>query len=1287
MLHDIDTCFRVLAEVRVRHLAPKETFVRPATKLVLLLILAPILLVPLLMPKLASKNLNPMRPDVAAVPGANRLPIETMSVLKPQILAGYGRLPLSFEANQGQTDPHVKFISRGSGYSLFLTPTEAVLALRSSSRDSKVKGQEAGAEGAGLLSRPGAANKFLKKRSAADLQDKSALQETVLCTKLAGANPAPKISGVDELPGKSNYFVGNDPRKWRTNVPTYAQVKYQRVYPGVDLVYHGTQGQLEYDFVVAPGADPGVIRLSFEGADRLELDAQGDLVLHTPAGEVREHKPVVYQEMGGVRQTIAGGYVLRSKAEAGFAVAQYDTSQPLVIDPALVYSTYLLGASGFDEGLGIAVDSTGNAYVTGYTDSSNFPVLPNPGAFQPAFGGGSYDAFVTKLNPAGTALLYSTYLGGNSFDQGLGIAVDSTGNAYVTGLTNSSDFPVFPNPGAFQSSLRGRFTTNAFVTKLNPAGTALLYSTYLGGTGGGQGDSGLGIAVDMAGNAYVTGYTDSSDFPTTLGAFQTTFGGGLCYYGYYTCFDAFVTKLNPAGGDLGYSTYLGGKGDDFGDGVAVDTAGNAYVTGETCSANFPTTTGAFQTTSGGGLCDAFVTKLNPAGTAPLAYSTYLGGNSFDQGRGIAVDPGCGPAPAAPCNAYVTGLTNSINFPVFPNPGAFQTMPQGRGDAFVTKLNPLGTDLGYSTYLGGSGFDEGVGIAVDSVGNAYVTGDTRSEDFPTPSDAFQPSSAGSTDAFVTKLNATGTALGYSTYLGGDSFDAGRGIAVDSVGNAYVTGITNSTNFPTTPGAFQRVFRGDPADAFVSRIVGGAPPVDFLLSATPSSQTVSAGSSPTYTVNISRTGGFTGAVTFTAAGLPAGAMASFSPNPVPGNSSTLTVTTTTATTGSFTITITGVSGNLTHATSVTLLLTTSDLGLSAAPSSRTVSAGASTNYTVNITRTGGFTGAVTFSATGLPAGATASFSPNPASGNSSAMTVTTATTTPTGSFTVTITGDSGSLTRNTSVTLVVIGAGDFSISATPSRTVSAGASTTYTVNISRPGGFAGAVTFSATGLPAGATASFNPPASGNSSGMTVTTATTTPTGSFTVTITGVSGSFTHTTSATLVVTVAPGFSLSATPSSQTVSAGASTIYTVNISRTGGFTGAVNFSATGLPAGATASFSPNPASGDSLTVTATTTARGLLVPWPKLRLPPATFSVRGWPLWAIGLLVLVLLAHRTKTRRQAALWIFAATVFVVLLVVACRGRGSSPRGTPAGTSTLLITGTFGNLTHTTTVTLTVN
>ena len=458
-----------------------------------------------------------------------------------QILQAYGQIPLSFEVNQGQTAAQVDFLSQGSGYTLFLTPTETVLSLQ----------KPAPAAGGGA----------------------EAPDSVVLSSRFVGANPQPQVVGLDRLAGTSNYFIGSDPSQWHTNVANYGQVEYQDLYPGVDLVFYGNQRQLEYDYVVVPGTDPGVIKLAIDGAESMTIDGQGDLVLHTSGGDVLEHAPVVYQESGGVRQPVSGQFVLEGDGQVGFAVGAYDHTQPLVIDPVLSYSTYL-GGTSLTACSGIAVDSAGDAYVTGTTYSTDFPTTA--GAFQTSLGGGGNgDAFVTKLNPTGTALVYSTYLSGTNYDGCNGIAVDTAGNAYVTGDTTSTDFPT--TTGAFQTTYRGG--GDAFVTKLNSTGTALVYSTFLGGT---NGDGGLGIAVDTAGNAYVTGDTTSTDFPTTTGAFQTTYRGGG---------DAFVTKLNPTGTALVYSTYLGGTGDDVGFGIAVDTAGNAYVTGDTRSTDFPTTTG------------------------------------------------------------------------------------------------------------------------------------------------------------------------------------------------------------------------------------------------------------------------------------------------------------------------------------------------------------------------------------------------------------------------------------------------------------------------------------------------------------------------------------------------------------------------------------------------------------------------------------------------------------------------------------------------------------------------
>jgi Bacterial Ig-like domain (group 3)/Beta-propeller repeat len=670
----------------------------------------------------------------------------------------------------------VKFLSRTSGYSLFLTGDEAVFTL-SGGKASTHKAKIAGTAGT--------------------LQSHMAAPKSggVLRMKLRDANPATRVTGVDELAGTSNYFIGNDPTKWRTNVPTYGKVKYEGIYSGIDLVYYGNQRQLEYDFIVAPGADPRRIEFDVRGAKRIRQDAHGDLALKVGEGEIRWHKPVVYQEKDGARQLVAARYAITDRNRVGFEVAKYDASRPLYIDP-LIYSTYV-GGSGVDEGTGIAVDSAGNAYVTGQTNSTDFPTK-NP--LQAAYGGGQLDAFVSKINPSGSALVYSTYLGGSGDDRGFGIAVDSVGNVYVTGLTYSTDFPTM-NP--LQPTNGG--SGDAFVAKINPSGSALVYSTYLGGN---QLEEGSGIGADSAGNAYVTGYTASTNFPTQS-PLQPTHGGGYS--------DAFVSEINPTGSAFIYSTYLGGSGDDGGFGIAVDSSGNAYVTGNTSSADFPTMN-PLQAALDGGV-DVFVTKLNPTGSA-LVYSTYLGGSGYEGVSGIALD--------SSGNAYVTGITESTNFPTTPN--AFKTTYGGGGDAFVAKLNATGSALVYSTYLGGSYQDIGYGIAVDSAGNAYVTGPTYSTNYPTTPGALKTVCnslcAQHGDAFVTRLNPTGSALFYSTYLGGGNRDWGYGIAVDSAGNTYVTGGTDSNDFPTKNPL--QAGRAGLEDAFVSKFYLTATTTTALLS---------------------------------------------------------------------------------------------------------------------------------------------------------------------------------------------------------------------------------------------------------------------------------------------------------------------------------------------------------------------------------------------------------------------------------------------------------------------------
>lgn len=694
-------------------------------------------------------------------------------------------LPLSFESNKGQTDAGVHFLAHPDDSTLFLKPTEAVFSMP-----------------VDPPARPNRKNSVLPEHKARKAA-KSAY--VALRMQMIGANPDAAPFTRQPLAGRINYFIGKDRSRWQTGVPTFGQVGFRGVYPGIDLVYYGNQKRLEYDFVVAPHANPKQIQLRFAGADKVRLDADGDLVVRAQGRELHWQKPVVYQNNAAGKQKVAAHFRLKTlpNGQTGVRIAlrSYDTARALVIDPILSYSTYLGGghqnSTRGDAATGIAIDSSGNAYTTGFTSSTDFPTTP--GAFQQTLPRLQY-AFVTKFNPTGTALVYSTYFGGTAVggEGATGIAIDTSGNAYVTGYTYSSDFPT--TPGAFQPTkpATGVNNYNAFVTKLNPSGSALVFSTYLGGT---TNDFTNAIAIDSGGNAYITGNTSSIDFPTTPGALQMTNRSGVGKN------SAFVTKLNSTGTALGYSTYLGGTGGgstypgDQGAGIAVDSSGSAYIVGTALSKDFPTTPAALQPTNNAlsGRLTAFVSKLNPAGDA-LVYSTYLGGHNSEVGTGIAVD--------SAGNAYITGDAASTDFPT--TPGAFQPTKKIVGDvtnAFVAKLDPTGSALLYATYLGGSGSaiagDNSKGVAIDSSGNAVVTGSTGSPDFPTTPGAFQRVKTSPTGiyAFVTRLNSTGTALIYSTYLGGGVKSVAQAIALDSRDTAYVAGYTQDFNFPVTPNAFQ------------------------------------------------------------------------------------------------------------------------------------------------------------------------------------------------------------------------------------------------------------------------------------------------------------------------------------------------------------------------------------------------------------------------------------------------------------------------------------------------------
>lgn len=591
----------------------------------------------------------------------------------------------------------------------------------------------------------------------------------------------PEAVGV--LPFRTNFYLGDDLERWREGVHAFEELVYPELYEGVSLRFRVTSDGPKYSFVVAPGADVNAIRARYDGSKGVDVDATGNLVVTTPAGEIRDSAPLSYQ--GDVR--VPCSFVLVGPTTVGFRCHGREPSRTLVIDP-LIYSTFV-GGSGVDRGWAIAVDAQGSAYVVGESSSSDFPF---PGTSH----AGNGDAFIVKLNPSGSGLVYATFIGGNGLDIGFGVAVDSGGNGYLTGMTIGPSFPV--TPGAFDTTPSG--SMDGFASKVSPTGT-LVYSTYLG-AGFGEMDSGYAIAVDSAGRAVVTGFAEASDFPTTAGAFDRTFNGG---------WDVFVTKLSADGSSLVFSTFLGSTYTDIGVGIALDALGSAFVVGYTYSPDYPTTPGAFDRTNHGAL-DVFVTKLSASGAA-LEYSTFLGGSKEEGNSWFYIVPS-GIAVDAAGSAYVAGRSASPDFPT--TAGAFDPTYHGTVDAFVTKLDPAGGSLVYSTFLGGASSDGASAIAIDAAGNAYVTGFTESGDFPVTRGAVNSTIVGWWDVFVAKIDPSGGALLHSTLLGSTGSDYGGGIAVDGEGRAYVTGYVHVGDFPTTPGAFDRDYPGYEHDAFVAKL---------------------------------------------------------------------------------------------------------------------------------------------------------------------------------------------------------------------------------------------------------------------------------------------------------------------------------------------------------------------------------------------------------------------------------------------------------------------------------------
>ena len=610
-----------------------------------------------------------------------------------------------------------------------------------------------------------------------------------------GANPSASIEGGERLAGVANFLLGPQDR-WRVGVPLYRSITYRDLYPGIDMTYGSDGRNLKSQYVVRPGSDPARIRIAYLGASTPAVDESGVLIVSVGGNPLREQPPVIYQMRGTERQPVDGRFAVAADGTVRFIVGRYDASLPLVIDPTMVYST-LLGGSSSDAATAVAVDSSGDAYIAGFTASQNLPTAsPDQN-----YNAGSNDAFIAKLNAGGNGLVYCTYLGGSGDDRAYALAVDSSGEAYVAGYTNSYNFPVH-NP--IQSSLGG--ARNAFVAKLGPAGNTLIFSTYLGGRGS---DTAYALALDSSANAYVAGDTTSTNFPASN--YQKTNRGSQ---------NAFVVKIASTGSSLAYSTYLGGNSIDHGAAIAVDSTGAAYITGSTFSSNFPVSAGASQATLKGGQ-DAFVAKLSADGNS-LVYGTYLGGSAGsagypESGQGIAVDSNG--------DAYVAGSTASSDFPIL---GGVQTSLDGWLDAFAAKFGPTGS-LIYSTYLGGSGMDAANAIAIDSTGGAYLAGYTISTDLPVSGNALQATSGGDYDAFIARLNPAGNSLLYLSYLGGSASDTATGITLDSAGNAYVAGWTLSPNFPLA-NAYQSVNGGN-YGAFLAKFSFATPPVN--LGVTPAS----------------------------------------------------------------------------------------------------------------------------------------------------------------------------------------------------------------------------------------------------------------------------------------------------------------------------------------------------------------------------------------------------------------------------------------------------------------------
>jgi hypothetical protein len=996
-----------------------------------------------------------------------------------QIPAAFGNLPLFFETNDGPADNPAPFVVRGRDYQFFISPAEATLALQ-------------------------------KK----DALTQKAFLRTVQM-QFVGAGLQAQIQGADELPGKINYLIGNNPAQWRTGVATFSRVRVEQLYPGINLVYYGNQQQLEYDFTIAPGADPAVVKIRFDGVDKISIGAQGELILGAGQGDIRQPAPVIYQMVRGQRQSVSGGYRLVDARTIAFDVGKYDHQLPLVIDPILAYSTFF-GGNSSATAWAIAVDTNGFVYIAGQTLSTVF----YPSSFQPNFSGGTYagDAFVAKFGNQASNLIYFTYLGGSADDSAASIAVDGAGDAFVTGFTDSANFPTTTN--ALHRTIGGPPTpsgyyNDAFVSELNPGGSNLVYSTFLGGSGP---DAGTGIALDSSNNIYVTGYTGSTNFPTTPNAFQKQLGCPYYSYAPYYFNNAFVAEISASGTNLLYSSYFGGGNFDVGESIAVDSSNYVYMAGFTASTNFPNTN-AFQQylnlspipTSA---YDAFVAKFMPSCTG-LVYSTFLGGTNNDVAYHLAVD-GSG-------NAYVTGWTVSTLFPNTARnvPGLYNGLINNDilgypviTNSFLTQITWNGSNaaIGYSAVFGGTnyGSDLAHGVALDPSGDAFVVGASSTTNFPsfnTPG-LLSTTNSGYTDAFVIAFNTNCSAILYSGYLGGSSYDSGFGIAVDSLTNAYIVGLTSSSNFPTL-NPFQPLLRGT-SDAFLSEIGWTVLPPEITTQ--PTNQGVAVGSTATFVLTATGTSPLSYRWEFGGTNLMDDGVHIFG-----ATNTTLTILNArTNDSGNYFAIVTNYAGSVTSSVAV-LTVTNGPPAITVQPTNQLVQTGNPATFDVTATGSPTLSYQWQFDGTNLTDGITIRGSTISGSANST-LNIANAQTNDSGNYLVIVTNYAGSVTS--SVAVLTVTSAPFVTVQPTNQTVGLGSTVTFIVH----GGGVTPLTFqwlkNGTDLTDGTNLDGSAVSNSTSSPLIISNAQTNDDGNYWLVITNIYGSATSSV-AVLTVLTSPNF----------------------------------------------------------------------------------------------------------------------------------------------------------------------